>query len=462
MRSLYRAELFKLALLSIIGVLLGNLFGQLWLGLSLALLFYILMQLNHYSRYDQWLSSGAKQQKPFTNVFWSTIMDQIQRLLGQLRGEIQQLESDVDYFKESFQALESGVVVLDKEGRIDWCNLAAKSLLGIELNRDRGEPFVNLVRAPSVNQYLETKAYAGTLELASPRAADLMLEIQATVFRQDYTLVFARDISELYKLETMRRDFVANVSHELRTPLTVITGYLDTLKEHNRDAPPIYARAVEQMLEQSKRMDSMVEDLIWLSRLESVPVSQHSTEQVDLYGLLSSVVADSRQAYLQKSISLEFDESSFAQISAASPKNALAQPVQMQGSYKELHSAIGNLVQNAAKYSADQAEIKVECYARKASVYISVSDNGFGIDPVHIPRLTERFYRIDSSRTGASGGTGLGLAIVKHALARHDAQLQIRSKLGVGSTFACEFPLSRLQLASEPKCAPATVQSLLI
>lgn len=440
MKSLFNAELFKLALLAGIGALVGYQWNNIWIGLCIALLLYIIGHLNDYRRYHEWLTRGANSEKPFTNIFWSTIMDQIIRLLTELRRKNRKLVADVDYFKESFEALESGVVVLDQRGCIDWCNLAAKDLLGVELRRDQGELLVNLVRTPEMVQYLDSKNYDAPLEITSPKSLDVRLEIQATMFRKNYTLVFARDVSEVYKLEKMRRDFVANVSHELRTPLTVITGYLETLNDHAADLPDVWLRAIAQMLEQSHRMDNMVEDLIWLSRLESIPSNDEDAELVPLEGLLTSVVADARLSHANKHISFDLDQASFAGL--APPP---LEPLQLRGSYNELRSAFSNLVQNALKYTPDDGEIVVSCYRHRDTLVVRVSDNGEGIDPVHIPRLTERFYRADSSRTSSTGGTGLGLAIVKHVLARHNGELEISSKLGVGSKFSCIFPMARLE-----------------
>lgn len=444
MKSLFSSELFKLAFLSIIGLLVGYQWHNVWLGLSVVLVLYILTLLYYYRRYHAWLLGGGRDKKPFTNMFWATNIDQTLRLLNDLRDEKRLLEADVEYFKESFQALESAVVLVDRRGRIDWCNLAAKQLLGIELERDRGQLLMNLIRAPEMAQYLESQTFETALEIVSPKTADMRLEIQAAVFRQDFKLIFARNISDIHKLETMRRDFVANVSHELRTPLTVITGYLDTLSDHTDSLPDMWGKAIGQMLDQSHRMDSMVEDLIWLSRLESLPATDEDIEAMPLEGILTSVVSDARLSAEGSRIDLEMDMRSFEGLSIE-----LAMPIQIRGNYAELRSAFGNLVQNAVKYSGADGDVSVHCYRYRDSVVVMVADTGEGIDPIHIPRLTERFYRADSSRTSTTGGTGLGLAIVKHVLARHDAELEITSKLGKGSKFSCVFPLSCLKVAKK-------------
>ncbi len=441
MKSLFSGELAKILLLSFIGLLVGYQWGNIWFGVSVALAIYIFRHLFHYRRLDEWLVGGGRAEKPFTNLFWSTIMDQMLRLLSQLRKDKEQLKSDVEYFKESFQALESAVVVVDTRGAIDWCNLASANLLGIELERDRSQLFHNLIRSPEVINYLESQEFDKPLEIISPRSLDVRLEVQATTFRQNYTLIFARNVTDIFKLENMRRDFVANVSHELRTPLTVITGYLETLRDHGENLPPVWLRAIGQMLDQSHRMDSMVEDLIWLSRLEALPTNDDEIEAVDLKAILASVVNDAQLSSPDKTIDIDVAIDKFKAIDAS-----FAEPLQIMGCYLELRSAFGNLVQNAAKYTGTGGLIQVQCFPQGDKLIVCVADNGAGIDSLHLPRLTERFYRVDSSRATETGGTGLGLAIVKHILARHEAELDISSVVGVGSKFCCVFPLARLSI----------------
>lgn len=439
MKSLFSSELSKISFLSFIGILVGYQLGNIWLGLSIALGIYLISHLYYYRRLDEWLAKGGLVDKPFTNLFWSTIMDQVLRLLNQLRRDKVQLKSDLDYFQESFQAVQSGVVVVDTRGAIDWCNLASTHLLGIDLERDKRQPFHNIVRSPEVLTYLEARDFDKPLCIVSPCSLDLHLELQATTFRQNYTLIFARNITDVFKLETMRRDFAANISHELRTPLTVINGYLETLRDHSDDLPDMWLRAISQMLDQSHRMDSMVEDLIWLSRLEALPVQEDDLELVDLEGILNSVVNDALVLAVDKSIQIDIAMDQFNALDVS-----LTKPLQITGCYLELRSAFGNLVQNAVKYTPQNGQIQVQCFPRHDKLIVRVVDNGDGIDSLHIPRLTERFYRADASRTSSTGGTGLGLAIVKHILARHEAELDIKSEVGVGSQFSCLFPLEQL------------------
>ena len=333
--------------------------------------------------------------------------------------------------QDSFQAIDSAVVVLDRNGYIDWCNQATTVLLGINYETDRGRPLANLLRAPEFIRYLEERKFAKPLQVADPKNPAKCLEVQATPFRVNYTLLFVRDVSSLVALERTRQDFVANVSHELRTPLTVITGYLETLRDNATQLPSVWENVLNEMLTQSHRMDHMVTDLIWLSRLESLP-PDHDREPVGVEALLASIVADAQVSSEHKKISLSMPESSSA--------SSLA----IIGSFVELRSAFTNLVQNAVKYTKAGDEVTVRCFFRGDNFCVSVEDTGEGIDSAHIPRLTERFYRVDDSRTGATGGTGLGLAIVKHVLVRHDARLLITSKIGQGSKFICTFPASRI------------------
>jgi len=433
MDFLYRSQLIKVLLLLFLGFLLGQLFAMPWVGMTLSLLTYLLLLLRDYRHFNDWLEQGGLTSKPLVNGFWSAVIDQVDRRLKKLRAEKRALRADVDYFKESFEALESGVLVIDRQGRIDWCNRAAQPLLGVSLQRDRGQLLVNLLRAPALGQYLDKGDFERPLEFVSPRKAELRLEIQATTFRHYHTLIFIRDISEVYYLEQMRQDFVANVSHELRTPLTVIQGYLETLQlAEQSDAqvlPPHWETAVSNMLLQSRRMDAMVEDLILLSRLESLPATEVAGEWVSLHSLLEEIVADAALASAEKCFRLEMEGED--------------EQCCLRGNRQELYSVFANLIQNATKYTAVQGEVVVSCRRKYKQFVVAVADDGIGIEALHIPRLTERFYRVDNSRNADSGGSGLGLAIVKHILTRHDAELTINSRLGVGSEFRCSFPLER-------------------
>lgn len=431
MNSLFRVAILRLTLFLFLGVLAGYQIGNILLGLVFALSAFIFTMLFNYRLFQQWLDLGATTKKPLLNSFWIGIVDQINRIVGKLKEENDKLRADVEFFRDSFQVLDSAVIVIDAKGAIVWANSAALTMLGVNYERDQRELLVNLFRAPAFIKYLNNKQFDDFLIINSPGDASKTLEVQAIPFRQSQVLIFARDISELAQLERVRQDFLANVSHELRTPLTVLTGYLETLKDNASQFPSAWSNVFEQMLEQSNRMDNMVTDVIWLSRLESLPDDEYH-DRVPVAGLIQSIISDISVAS-DKTLSLSMDS-----------RIQSDKPISLLGSYDELHSAFSNLIQNAVKYTGPEGVISVTCYHRGDTFRVNVSDNGEGIDPVHIPRLTERFYRTDESRASSTGGTGLGLAIVKHVLGRHDARLEITSQLGKGSDFICVFPNSRL------------------
>ena len=314
--------------------------------------------------------------------------------------------------------------------------------MGLRYPDDTNQQLTNLIRVPEFIRYFESGDYLQSLHLESPHNSHYHLQINVTSFGRGSRLLFARDMTENNRLQEMRKDFVANVSHELRTPLTVINGYLETLS-YRADHPDDvngggdelrWRRAIEQMLVQSHRMETLIKDLIILSRLESVPESVQQDE-IELRPMLEMVREEVLAAVKgERDISIDCDDS-----------------LHLLGNGDELHSAITNLVMNAAKYTGDKGQILIRWYGDQHHVYLSVEDDGEGIDSYHFPRLTERFYRVDKSRSIDTGGTGLGLAIVKHILLHHQAELRISSTLGKGSTFSCVFP--RLRAVAESHIA---------
>lgn len=419
-----------------VGWLIGESLDKEPQAIVLSALVFVFWLVWQHRRFERWLSTADGTTRMGYGGFWTHISDLVSKRIRYMSSEQRQLQADIDFFRDSFQALHSAVVIIDADGRIGWCNQRAESLLGIIPERDRQQLLMSLIRAPEFIRYLEDKNFEKPLLIPSPVNPEISLEIQITTFRTDDVLIFARDVSDVVQLERMRQDFIANVSHEMRTPLTVITGYLDTLKMGADALPPIWQNTLDKMLGQSQRMDNMVNDLIWLSRLESIPASRDLAE-VNLNQMLATIVADARVAAPKKIIELLIE-------SGSEVDNGTTEQFVLDGIYEELRSAFTNLVQNAVKYTADDGEITVRCAMSGSELKVSVKDNGVGIDTVHIPRLTERFYRADASRTSATGGTGLGLAIVKHIMVRHDGRLEINSKLGKGSVFSCVFPADRL------------------
>jgi len=342
-----------------------------------------------------------------------------------VRGRLQAV---IDRVQESTAALKDAVVMLDSLGNLEWWNRAAETLLGLKTPQDSGQSMTNLVRDPRFKEYFERGNYSEALEIPSPVNDHRRLQFHITRYGNHEHLLLVRDVTRLHQLEQMRKDFVANVSHELRTPLTVIAGYLETLLDNVEAVNPRWLRALQQMQQQGGRMQTLLNDLLLLAKLEATDYpSDNQPVAVDL--LLLSIVNDAQalSGEQRHRISLEADPH-----------------LRLKGSEPELRSAFSNLVFNAVKYTPAEGEIRVRWYADEQGAYLAVSDSGMGIDARHLPRLTERFYRVDSSRASNTGGTGLGLAIVKHVLLRHRGQLDIASVPGKGSTFTCRFAATQM------------------
>jgi two-component system, OmpR family, phosphate regulon sensor histidine kinase PhoR len=421
-----KIEIRSIGLLLLFAGSIGWYLGFLPWTLLIACIGYICWNLYQLRRVHQWLLQTDETDPPEGVGLWGDVLDNLYRIQKGAREERLRLQAAVDYMRDSFASLDDAAVMIDSRGNIEWSNKAAEKLLGLRYPEDTHQQLLNLLRAPEFIRYFESEDYRQSLQMASPRSNHNQLQINITYFGQGSRLLFARDITETYRLQVMRTDFVANVSHELRTPLTVINGYLETLADHDVADDLRWRRAINQMLIQSHRMESLIEDLIILSRLETMP---EATEQnrLEIRPILESICEEVQASVKgEREISIDCDDS-----------------IQLMGSAKELRSAFANLISNAAKYTDPQGEITVRWYGDSDHIYLSVEDNGEGIDSQHLPRLTERFYRVDKSRSMDTGGTGLGLAIVKHILLHHQAELKISSTIGEGSTFSCEFPRSR-------------------
>jgi|TARA_B110000116_G_scaffold263656_1_gene270436 two-component system phosphate regulon sensor histidine kinase PhoR len=420
----FRAELKRVLVFAVTGIFFGFINGYMSWTLIAACAVYISGLLWQIRRLDLWLAKPNKQ-PPDASGIWGTIFDNIYRLQKKQRKEKRELKTVINRVQETTAALRDGVILIDSHGNIDWWNRAANGLLGFQ-SADQGHALINYLRHPQFIDYFESGDYKIPLDLPSPRFQGKQLQFQITAFGRRERLVVVRDITQIHQLENMRRDFVANVSHELRTPLTVIRGYLETLAD-SHDMPGQWQKPFSQMLSQSERMGQLVEDLISLSQLESKS-SQQPQLAVGLVALLQSVRLDA----------LELSGSKQQQIIIHGVTE-----VAIAGCEKSLRSAFSNLIFNAVKYTPSNSRIDLTLQKDEMGIHVSVQDNGAGFDSKHIPRLTERFYRVDDHRNSSTGGTGLGLAIVKHALLRHDAELKIESQLGQGSCFSCHFPLTR-------------------
>ncbi|GAA5524685.1 phosphate regulon sensor protein PhoR [Microbulbifer aestuariivivens] len=404
--------------------------GQWLLGLTLALAIYLGWVLLLQTRFDRWLSNGRQGPAPTSFGIWGEISDDFYRLQRRHRREKQKLHATLRRVQDSTSALREGIVALEEGGNLAWWNPAAGQLLQLRAE-DAGQPLINFLRDPGFVRYLHDENMQGPLTLPAPGNDARKLQLEITRYGKDEALLIVRDITRLHNLEQMRRDFVANVSHELRTPLTVIAGYLETL-ESSGQAPKPWQRPLQQMLEQTGRMTSLVNDLLLLARLETSE-RDSGRERVAVGELMERVAREARGL-----------SGGRHNITVACSDDAL-----LTGDANELHSAFANLALNAVKYSPNGGDITLSWTLDSRGGHFSVRDSGIGIDPIHIPRLTERFYRVDAGRSRESGGTGLGLAIVKHVLLRHSGELSVDSRPGRGSTFALHFPPHKLTSAAE-------------
>lgn len=427
-----------LALLAIIGFLLGHTVLFLAVGLT-GYLAYSTWQL---VRLHLWLyeSEIEVSEPPESRGLWGDVYDGIYRLQRREREARQRLTGIIDKAQESTAALDMAVLMINRKGNLEWWNNAAYKLLGLKQS-DRYQPLVNLLRDPSFLEYFENGEYNRPLKLHAPVDRSLMLEFEITWFGEGERLMLVKDVTQLHRLESMRRDFVGNVSHELRTPITVITGYLETLLDNRDSLHKRWIKPIEQMHQQSRRMENIIRDLLTLSQLETKPASRQRTT-IDAGSLLREIRSDAEHLFQDKQQKFDIEGDQFW----------------LRGNRNELYSAISNLVFNAAKYTQPGGHITLSASLTETGAVIAVADDGPGIEAQHIPRLTERFYRVDESRSSDTGGTGLGLAIVKHVLARHGAQLTIISQPGKGSRFTCHFPGERVTTAAPTETAVAVGQ----
>ncbi len=423
----------------ILVVLIGWVIGELAWALAVGLLAYVLWSLRQATRLHHWLYHGDDSRDvPESYGFWGDLFEGLHQVQQQNKSIQRSLKSMIERVRSSTDALKDAVIMTNAKGQMDWWNQAAGQLLGFREDKDVGQLITNLIRTPQFKEYFELKQYDKPLEIHSPYNPNLVLRIHITLFGEEDRLVLAQDITRIHHLEQMRRDFVSNVSHEMRTPLTVIHGYIETLQD-SPDTPAKWARALKSMADQTQRLEVLVTDLLLLEKYES---EDHKTKQkeVKLTKLLSMVVHDAElySGERQHRISLQCDTGDC-----------------LIGEENQLRSAFSNLVFNAVKYTPDQGQIDVLCWSDHQGCHVSVRDTGCGFDPIHIPRLTERFYRADPSRNHNTGGSGLGLAIVKHVLINHDATLEVHSQIDQGSEFTCHFPLSRVSAEVEHKAASA-------
>ena len=426
MIAIYRRTLGALAAIAAIALVAGALAGAAWgwalaaAGVSVLLAHHV----THLARLARWLAEPRPGRVPEGSGSWDDVLTALHRYERAAAAREQQLAEALAQLRRAAQAMPDGVVLLDAKNAIEWCNDPAAAMLELDPRTDVGRPIANLVREPAFIEYLGSPEREAARPVRVPLAQGRLLAIRLIPYGEAQTLLLARDITHAERVETMRRDFVANVSHELRTPLTVLVGFLETVRELKLD-PQRVRDYLGMMREQASRMHRIIEDLLALSMLESAPAP--AAERVRVSPLLERLAADA------------------AALSGGRHQIRVeGRPhVDLLGAETELSSAFGNLLSNAVRYTPAGGKVTLAWHDGPEGASFSVQDTGVGIAAEHIPRLTERFYRVDRSRSRETGGTGLGLAIVKHALSCHQATLDIESTLGLGSRFTARFPPSR-------------------
>ena len=410
----------------IAGVIGRSLLGEIagWLIAFSILAYSLLSAYINQERLDVFAKGAGVSSLSGFGPAWSEIFFRLQRIITGLRKDIEQIERQHKRFIEAFQASPNGIVMLDDQDQIEWCNAIAEQFLEIQFKRDALQRIHYIVRKPEFVQYMMSRQFEEPVVLEKMgSAASLILRLQVFPFSENRRLILIQDITDLSKAEAMRRDFVANVSHEMRTPLTVMMGFLETVQ--TLELPPEQkAQYLEMMMDQGRRMKNLVEDLLTLANLEAntQPAPMNSISM----SYLMSLIKNDAYALSQGKHSLNFD---------------LKTPCNLFGEEREVLSAFSNLVSNAIRYTPNVGSVSATWSVNAAGEgEFTVTDTGPGISSEHIPRLTERFYRVDRSRSRETGGTGLGLAIVKHVANRHQANLVIESTPGRGSKFILRFP----------------------
>ena len=388
------------------------------MGVYLAWHFYNLYRL------ERWYHTRQRFHPPAAGGVWGEVFHDIYQLQQRNRKRKRKLARMLARFNEFTSAMPDAIVVLGEDDQIEWLNKAAQHHLGLNPKQDVGQRIDNLVRHPRFANFLTRGDYRKTLELPSPMDTQRTLSVRIVPYGNRRRLLVVRDITRLKHLERVRQDFIANVSHELRTPLTVVAGYLENMADAGDECSQRWGKSIDQMQGQSRRMIRIVEDLLTLSRLEAddaPPLQDVVAVPAILAAIRDEAIALSGEAGHE--ISLEADRSLW-----------------LRGGEKALYGVFSNLVFNAVQYTPPGSAIHIHWYKKNDHLYLDVQDSGMGISAQHLPRLTERFYRVDPGRSREHGGTGLGLAIVKHGLERHGGRLEIDSRVGEGSLFRCVFP----------------------
>jgi two-component system phosphate regulon sensor histidine kinase PhoR len=434
MLSFWSKPLTTLLLLALAALIAWPIFGPMvaLVAFSAGLLGWLARHLVNLYRFRRWLRNPSLDSVPQGSGLWESAYAGLYRLVRSQSQSESKLSAALARFRQAGAAMPDGMVILDESDRIEWCNPNAELHFGIDLSRDAGQQITYLVRHPQFAAYLDAQSYSDPLVLKLPRDMEVTLGVQLVPYGDKQKLVMSRDITHVERMETMRRDFVANVSHELRTPLTVLCGFLETIIDMPKLDSEVSRRTLRLMQDQALRMERVVEDLLTLSRLESAQNLVHD-ERIDVPLLLRELHQDAVALSAGRHrIQLQLEGADW-----------------ILGSEDELRSAFGNLISNAVRYTPKGGEILLRWLRQDGQPRFVVEDSGIGIDAQHIPRLTERFYRIDRGRSREAGGTGLGLAIVKHVMTRHQGRLEIWSEPGRGSRFSTVFAAQRIALPQQ-------------
>ena len=423
-----------LAIAAALGWLLSANAAAWWLAAFTAL--YAIAQTNFLARLHRWGGLPRSREIPISTGAWEMVLERIARFVKSEHDTRQELQAELAQLHAAVDQLPDGLTLLDKYDHIDWCNNAATELHGIF---GAGRPIHHFIRNPAFVAYLDSDDYARPPVLPLATRPGRLFELRLHRNDDGSKLLITRDLTELARVDAMRRDFVANVSHEIRTPVTVIGGFAETLLESDDD-PKARREYLTMILRQSQTMQRLVQDLLTLSSLENAEAPP-AQERVDMHALVGALV-DEAQALSQGRHSIGMK---------------LLAPRWVLGAASELESALRNLLTNAVRYTPAGGQISVDWRVRDGDGLLSVRDSGIGIPPEHLPRLTERFYRVDHGRSRETGGTGLGLAIVKHIVQRHGGKLAIDSRPGQGSTFTLRIPAGRMlaQADDEATSEPA-------
>ena len=413
-------EIWRIIAISLFSLIFGISLEQPLMALLVGGVLYIFWVSRTISRLFKWVDIGMRGVPPDMDGVWGEFADTLNRQRRRHRGTQEKMRRAINRAKRVTEAVDDAVIVLRRDRTIDWWNSAGKKLLGLR-SSDRGVAITNLIRDPNFVAYINSEQFEPSSGLPSLRHNGRLLEFSAVLFGDSEIVVVISDITQINELEKVRKEFVGNISHELRTPLTVMRGYVETLSDLKGNSA-MANKAYQEMSNQIDRMKDLADDIILLSKLESD--RQLPQQPINLHKLLSEILLEAEQISGGKHrLTLEGESE-----------------IEIKADTKLVRSALGNIVFNAVLHNPQGADISIAISETSQQIEVAIKDTGVGIDSDEIPRLTERFYRGDSSRNSKTGGSGLGLAIVKHALTKCGATLEIKSRLGQGALFICIFP----------------------